>query len=61
MSGLSLREALIEEAQDYADNDEPLPLDLISDLMANGIDHTEFTNTRTDTDETHPGEIHNVD
>jgi hypothetical protein len=59
VSALALREALIEQAEEYARNDEPLPADLISDLMVNGIDHTQFTTVATEQQEN--GEIHNVD
>lgn len=39
----SHREALIEEAEAYARDGLPLPLDIISALMQEGIDHTQFT------------------
>ena len=55
----SLREALIDEAEAYARDGISLPLDLISSLMQQGIDHTQFNiNYRDNTDDM---EIHNVD
>ncbi len=55
----SLREALIEEAEAYARDGISLPLDLISSLMGQGIDHTEYNiNYRDNADDQ---EIHNVD
>lgn len=56
---MSLREQLIEEAEAYLRDGVSLPLDLISSLMQQGIDHTQFNinyrDTRGDED------IHNVD
>ncbi len=53
------RENLIEEAEAYARDGISLPLDLISALMEEGLDHTEYNiNYRDNADDR---EIHNVD
>jgi hypothetical protein len=61
------RESLIEEAEAYQRDGMSLPLDLISALMAEGIDHTQFNiHYREDDDagddnNNDSKEIHNVD
>lgn len=52
------REELIAEAEAYQRDGSPLPLDLISALMAEGIDHTLYTDHAKADDESDP---HNVD
>ncbi len=58
-----MKERLIEEAEAYARDGMPLPLDLISSLMAYGIDHTLYSNEHTSPtgEETTEEDIHNVD
>lgn len=51
------RERLIEEAEAYARDGLSLPADLITALMSEGIDHTQFTKDHAETGE----DIHNVD
>ncbi len=57
----SLREQLIEEAEAYQRDGCALPLDLISSLMAEGIDHTLFSPDYLPTNQDDDKEIHNVD
>ena len=52
------RDELIEAAERCVARGLSLPLDLISDLMQVGIDHTQYTDPQPAGDET---EIHNVD
>jgi hypothetical protein len=51
------REEIIAEAEAYQRDGMPLPLDLISALMAEGIDHTLYQ----DRDEADASDPHNVD
>jgi hypothetical protein len=56
------REKLIEEAETYHRDGLPLPLDLISSLMAEGIDHTQYNiYYREDDAGDVQKDIHNVD
>lgn len=54
---MNLREQLIAEAEAYQQAGDSLPLDLISALMAEGIDHTLYQ----DRDEAYSDDVHNVD
>jgi hypothetical protein len=51
------REQIIAEAEAYQRDGQPLPLDLIAALMAEGIDHTLYQ----DRAEAHDADPHNVD
>jgi hypothetical protein len=54
------RDELIEAAERYVARGMSLPLDLISDLMQAGIDHTQYNVHYRESDEDQT-EIHNVD
>jgi hypothetical protein len=57
---MSLREQLIEEAEAYSRDGISLPLDLISSLMQQGIDHRPYNVNYRDA-EPSDADIHNVD
>ncbi len=57
----NMKERLIEEAEAYHRDGHTLPLDLISSLMAAGIDHTLYSNEHTSPTGEEDEEIHNVD